>query len=177
MPEIDLEQPADGPEIERLLDLTFGADRQQRTAYRFRDGVAPIAELGFVMREGARLLGSVRFWPVILQSDSGLAEALLLGPLAVAPEARGTGVGTGLLRHGIAAAHSAGHGAIFLIGDLAYYGRAGFRRVLPAHCRMPGPVAPERVLIWDADDASVTLPAEFRLLPCRDVAAISRRVG
>ncbi len=175
MSEIDREQPADGPEIERLLDLTFGADRRQRTAYRFRDGVAPIAELGFVMREGARLLGSVRFWPITLLGDGRAGEALLLGPLAVSPEARGSGVGTALLRHGTAAAHESGRGPVFLIGDVAYYGRAGFRPVLPARCRMPGPVAPERVLIWDADGRRHPLPRTFRLLPAG--AAISRRVG
>ncbi|MFQ5346862.1 MAG: GNAT family N-acetyltransferase [Rhodothalassiaceae bacterium] len=175
---IDQEQPEDGPGIEALLDLTFGADRQQRTAYRFRDGVAPIAGLGFVVRGGTGLLGSVRFWPILLAHDGGSRRAVLLGPLAVAPELRGNGTGTALLRHAVAAADAAGEGPIFLIGDVAYYGRAGFRPVLPARCRMPGPVEPERVLVWDADGASLTLPSEFALLPSRDgAAATSRRAG
>ena len=175
MPEIEREQPADGPEIERLLDLTFGVDRQRRTAYRFREGVPPVAELSFVVREGATLLGSVRFWPIALLADGRASEALLLGPLAVSPEARGSGVGTALLHHGTAAAHGSGRGPIFLIGDVAYYGRAGFRPVLPARCRMPGPVAPERVLVWAADGRCLPLPDSFRLAPAN--AAISRRVG
>ncbi|RMD87429.1 MAG: N-acetyltransferase, partial [Alphaproteobacteria bacterium] len=148
MPDIDREQPADEPEIERLLDLTFGTDRHQRTAYRFREGVAPIAELGFVVRDGATLLGSVRFWPILMAHDGGSRQAVLLGPLAVAPRLRGNGSGTALLRHAVAAADAAGEGPIFLIGDAAYYSRAGFRPVLPARCRMPGPVEPERVLVW-----------------------------
>ena len=34
---------ADPAAVERLLDAAFGTDRHRRTAYRLREGVAPIA--------------------------------------------------------------------------------------------------------------------------------------
>ena len=43
----------------------FGPDRRQRTAYRVRAGVAPIAALSFAaFGSGGTLLGSVQCWPV-----------------------------------------------------------------------------------------------------------------
>jgi len=159
-------------EIERLLDAAFGPDRRARTAYRFREGVAPVAGLGFVARHDDALTGSIRFWPLRMEAADGAVQpALLLGPLAVAPERRGLGLGMALLQRGLAEAAAQGHERIFLIGDAAYYARAGFRPVLPAQCRMPGPVEPERVLVWTASP-KVKLPESFTLTPLRMPAEI-----
>ncbi len=46
--EIVPERPRDAALIEPLLDRTFGFERRQTTVYRLREGVAPIAALGFV---------------------------------------------------------------------------------------------------------------------------------
>ena len=46
--EIVPERPRDAALIEPLLDRTFGFERRQKTVYRLREGVAPIAALGFV---------------------------------------------------------------------------------------------------------------------------------
>ncbi|MCB1993635.1 MAG: N-acetyltransferase, partial [Geminicoccaceae bacterium] len=76
---IRLEQPADSVAIEELLDLAFGADRRKKTSYRYRDGIAPLADLSFVAEaEAGLLVGSVRYWPIL----AGSTPALLLGPLA-----------------------------------------------------------------------------------------------
>lgn len=162
---IDLERDDDLPEIDALLDIAFGSGRGARTAYRFRDKAGPVRELGFVMRSGSRLLGSVRFWPLLMRTaEKTLSHGLLLGPLVVSPELRGTGIGIALLKHGLAAAKDSGTGPIFLIGDLPYYSRVGFKQVLPSLCTMPGPVDVERVLFWDANPA-YTLPESFALEP------------
>ena len=39
------ERPEDSVLIDPLLDRTFGLARRQRTVYRLRDGIAPIAAL------------------------------------------------------------------------------------------------------------------------------------
>lgn len=165
---VDLEHGVDAPAIERLLDTAFGPDRWARTAYRFREGVPPVHGLGFVTRECGRLTGSIRFWPVRLETpaEEKTFPALLLGPLGVEPELRGQGIGTALLRRGLAEAAARGYERIFLIGDMPYYGRVGFRRVLPARCGMPGPVDAARLLVWTAAPDCV-LPEEFDLRPLR----------
>ena len=80
MVDIAAQEPADEPAIEDLLDRAFCPDRLERPSYRLREGVPPVAGLGFVARNGGKLVGALRFWPVII---GGAARALLLGPLAV----------------------------------------------------------------------------------------------
>ena len=65
--QITTERPEDGAAIELLLDQAFGANRESKTSYRYRDGVMPVGGLKLVARStapGSRLLGTLRFWPV-----------------------------------------------------------------------------------------------------------------
>ena len=52
--------------------------------------------------------------------------ALALGPVAVLPEYRRTGIGSRLIRQGIARSEAAGWLGIFVLGDPAFYRRFGF---------------------------------------------------
>ena len=81
--------------IERLLDLTFGADRHHKTVYRLREGIAPAPGLSFVIDNGDGLAATLRFWPVALPDGQA---ALLLGPIAVRPDLAGRGYGRALMR-------------------------------------------------------------------------------
>jgi predicted N-acetyltransferase YhbS len=70
----------------------------------------------------------------------------LLGPLAVHPDHRNRGIGTALMRRAIARARLAGHGAILLVGDAAYYRRFGFSVALTGGLSMPGRYDRDRLL-------------------------------
>jgi putative acetyltransferase len=52
--------------------------------------------------------------------------ALALGPVAVLHEYRRTGIGSRLIRQGIARSQAAGWAGIFVLGDSAFYLRFGF---------------------------------------------------
>jgi putative acetyltransferase len=52
--------------------------------------------------------------------------ALALGPVAVLPERQRMGIGTRLIREGIARSDAAGWLGIFVLGDPAFYRRFGF---------------------------------------------------
>ena len=134
------ERPEDADAVAALNDDGFGPGRFAKTAYRLREGVAPVAALSFVAEGSGTLLGSVRFWPVRIGGD----EALLLGPLAVHSDARGRGIGLALMTRGIDAARAAGFAAIVLVGDEPYYARAGFTRLRGVN--FPGPVDRTRIL-------------------------------
>ncbi len=129
--------------IERLLDLTFGLDRHEKTVYRLRDGIAPAPGLSFVIENGDGLAATLRFWPVALPDGRA---ALLLGPIAVRPDLAGKGYGRALMRHGIEVARARGWPAILLVGDEPYYGRLGFTRAAAARLELPGPVDAARFL-------------------------------
>jgi len=136
------ERPENADAIEALVDLDFGPERFRKTAYRLRDGVAPIAELSFVAMERTRLIGTIRFWPVNIAEQPGL----LLGPLAIAPDHQGRGIGQALMHAGLDAAKGQGWGAVILVGDEPYYRRFGFQRTLVENLTLPGPVNADRFL-------------------------------
>jgi predicted N-acetyltransferase YhbS len=128
---------------EALLDEAYGADRFTKTSARLREGRLPAAGLSLVAIHQGRLVGTVRLWPV----TAGQARAaLLLGPLAVHPEHRNRGIGATLMRRVIARARLAGHHAILLVGDAAYYERFGFTDASTGELWMPGHFQRERLL-------------------------------
>ena len=127
---------------EALLDACFGTDRQQRTCQRLRDGRAPAEGLSFSAVSGRRLIGTVRLWHV----NAGGVPALVLGPLAVDPSCRGSGIGAALVAHALAAARARGHGAVILLGDAPYYSRFGFSAGKTAELNLPGRFERDRLL-------------------------------
>jgi predicted N-acetyltransferase YhbS len=136
------EGPDDAAGVEALSGSAFGPGRFAKSAWRLREGVAPVPGLSFVAMENGVLRGSVRFWPIRV----GGHEALLLGPLAVEAAQRGRGVGIALMQAGIAVAHQGPWGAILLVGDEPYYAKVGFSRLPPGRVKFPGPVDQNRIL-------------------------------
>ena len=142
---IDAETPADGPAVEALVLAAFGPGRFAKTAERLRERAA--IQAGFVVREGARLLGSVRLWSIAIDG----APALFLGPIAVVADNRKAGLGAELVEACLAHAAEAGLG-VLLVGDAPYFGRFGFTAA--PDVRLPGPVDPRR-LLWRGESQAV----------------------
>lgn len=69
----------------------------------------------------------------------GAERALALGPVAVAPDRQGQGVGAGLIRYGLDLAAERGWRSVFVLGDPSYYGRFGFSAELAAAAEVPWP--------------------------------------
>jgi predicted N-acetyltransferase YhbS len=155
------ERPADAPSAAALVERAFGPGRYAKAAERLREGNHFIPELSFVAREGGRLVGTVRLWPVRI----GGAPALLLGPIAVDEAARRRGLGLALTERACDAAAHAGHALVVLVGDLGLFGKAGFQRLEPGRIHFPGPADDRRILVkalshgaLDGVAGEVTLP-------------------
>lgn len=140
-----LEEPSDDAAIDRLHERAFGPGRFARTAYRLREGVPPIASLCFIAQVGTMLVGSVRLNMI----KAGSSKALILGPLAVEPAFSDRGIGTRLMEMALEQAKADGYGLVFLVGDLPYYSRFGFKIVPQGRVTMPGPVDPQRFLVLE----------------------------
>ncbi|KAK0350898.1 hypothetical protein LTR94_027142, partial [Friedmanniomyces endolithicus] len=111
------------------------------TAERLREGSRPA--MGFGVRDGADVVGSVRLWPVVI----GETPALFLGPIAVDATRRSDGLGADMIEASIDYARSQGVDGVLLVGDFAYFQRFGFKHAPDAV--LPGPVDRGRVL-WAA---------------------------
>ncbi len=145
--EILAERPDDAAHIDPLLDLTFGFERQQKTVYGLREGLAPAPGLCFsAVAPGGGLLGTLRFWPIDI---AGRAPAILLGPLAVEPALQGAGIGRALVRHGLAEAKRLGEEICVVVGAPAYYEPFGFVNAGLAGLLLPGPVEADRFQVLE----------------------------
>lgn len=136
---------------EALLDLCLGERRTAKSSERLREGRLPADGLALVAERDGAVVATVRLWHVA----AGARAALLLGPLAVAPDLQGEGVGKAMMREALWRAACRGHGAVLLVGDAAYYERFGFCGDLTRDLAMPGPVERERFLGLELRDGAL----------------------
>ena len=147
------ERIADAAAREALLDAAYGAARFSKTSERLREGRCPATGLSLVAVDHGQLVGTIQLWNVGAGPER---QALLLGPLAVHPDHRNRSIGIALMCRAIARARLAGHGAILLIGDVAYYGRFGFSSALTGELWMPGHYERDRLLALELKPGALT---------------------
>ena len=136
--------------VERLYDDVFGPARFHKASYLFREGVAPVQELSWIALEGDRLVGAIRYWPILV-GETG-HSALLLGPLAIAQDRAGKGIGRALMFKTLDLAAQLGHDLVLLVGDVDYYKRFGFVPATPHGFAMPGESRPDRLQVAPLKD-------------------------
>ena len=136
--------------VERLYDDVFGPARFHKASYLFRDGVAPVQELSWIALEGDRLVGAIRYWPILV-GETG-HSALLLGPLAIAQDRAGKGIGRALMFKTLELAAQLDHDLVLLVGDVDYYKRFGFVPATPHGFVMPGETRPDRLQVAPLKD-------------------------
>jgi predicted N-acetyltransferase YhbS len=136
--------------VERLYDEVFGPARFHKASYLFREGVDPVRELSWIALEGDRLVGAIRYWPILV-GETG-HTALLLGPLAIAQDRAGKGIGRALMFKTLDLAAQLGHDLVLLVGDVDYYKRFGFVPATPHGFVMPGESKPDRLQVAPLKD-------------------------
>lgn len=141
--------------VERLYDEVFGPARFHKASYLFREGVDPVRELSWIALEGDRpgndrLVGAIRYWPILV-GETG-HPALLLGPLAIAQDRAGKGIGRALMFKTLDLAAQLGHDLVLLVGDVDYYKRFGFVPATPHGFVMPGESRPDRLQVAPLKD-------------------------
>jgi predicted N-acetyltransferase YhbS len=150
---IKLETPGDDAALSQLAAEAFGPGRFARSAYRVREGVPPVASLALAGWRKGKLVGGIRFTAIGIGAQE---NALLLGPLVVAPSEKGNGYGRALVEAGLARAREEGFGLVLLVGDVPYYGRFGFVPVTPhGKIVLPGPVNPARLLALELEPGTL----------------------
>jgi predicted N-acetyltransferase YhbS len=154
--------------IDALLDRAFEPERRTRTAYKVREGTEWLPGLSFAAVDGdEQLVGSIQCWPVALTDLAGKRHPLIMvGPVAVLPEAQGAGIGQALMSGSLATLDPRAPLPQVMIGDPEYYGRFwGFSAEHTGGWQLPGPWEPHRLLA--RCDNPAVLPKEGLLGPWR----------
>jgi predicted N-acetyltransferase YhbS len=142
--------------IEELLDRAFGAQRKSRTAYKLREGTEWLPALSFAALDGAKhLVGTIQCWPIALTDPDGRRHPMIMvGPVAVLPEAQGAGFGKALMEASLSALDPRAPLPQVMIGDPEYYGRFwGFTGAPTQSWDLPGPFERHRLLVRCANPA------------------------
>lgn len=139
--------------VEQLLDDAFGTDRRARTAYMLRTKGVCVKPLCWAIKDDDRLVGVIQCWPVRI----GETPLVLVGPVAVAPNQQGTGVGTQLMHMMLEQAEKLGDPAMVMIGDPEYYQRFGFTAHATGGWTLPGPWEPRRLLARNVNGTNLPL--------------------
>ncbi|GLW33243.1 GNAT family N-acetyltransferase [Actinoplanes regularis] len=121
------ETPADQPTIHQLVRDAFGTDHGPVVA----DLVDALRRddpeyLSFVAEDEGALIGHVMFTRSLLDAPERLVPVQVLSPLSVTPARQRQGIGSALIRHGMAELDKRDVPAVFLEGDPAYYSKQGF---------------------------------------------------
>jgi len=134
------ELPADAAAVHEVVARAFPTDAEARLVARLRGTVAPWISL-VAAGSGGRVVGHVLFSPVEIRAETGVSRALGLAPLAVRPEHQRRGVGSALVRAGLAQCREIGEPVVVVLGHPGYYPRFGFRPAweLGLYYRRPGP--------------------------------------
>ncbi len=127
------ELPADHRAVEELTRAAFwdlyvpGCD-EHYLAHILRDAACFLPDLDLVATVDGRLVGNIMYTLARLVDIGGLERQVLsFGPVCVAPEYQGRGIGGALIQKSLDIARGLGYGAVLIYGDPAYYCRFGFQ--------------------------------------------------
>jgi putative acetyltransferase len=122
---IRAEQTGDAAAIHSVHCAAFPTDAEAGLVDRLRANGR--ARMSLVAEDDGALVGHILFSPVSIVSHPGNGSGLGLAPVAVLPTHQRMGIGSKLIREGLAACRQAGYRFIVLLGHPAYYPRFGFQ--------------------------------------------------
>ncbi len=111
----------DAEAITALNDAAFATKAEARIITELaRDGDSLYS---LVAHNDRDILGHIQFFRILID---GADIAAGLGPMSVLPDRQRSGIGSGLVKFGLALMEGAGREAVFVLGHPAYYPRFGF---------------------------------------------------
>jgi putative acetyltransferase len=116
------EQPGDAAEIRDLTTLAFGGPCEAEIIDTLRESCPGLVSL--VAVENDTIVGHILFSLVTI--DGSTIPGMSLAPMAVLPEYQRRGIGTNMVRQGIARLREEGCPFVVVLGHPDYYPRFGF---------------------------------------------------
>lgn len=124
--EIRQEIEADAPAIWSVQEQAFSEELVARVVDMVRASDSMV--LSLVAVTGDQVVGHVLFSPITVESSPADSRWVALGPLGVLPDYQGRGIGSSLVREGLALCRVRGYDGVVLHGAPGYYARFGFVR-------------------------------------------------
>jgi putative acetyltransferase len=132
--------PSHGQQVAELVDS-------------LRKAMSARNRLSLVAADEGRVVGHVMFTPSLLDAPRRLVDVQVLSPVGVLPHKQGQGIGSAMIRRGLAIMAERSVPLVFLEGSPDYYRRFGFAAGAEQGFRKPS------LRIPDAGFQAVRLPA------------------
>jgi len=139
------EHPDDAAAVNEVNTAAFARADEAALVDRLRARATPY--LGLVAVAGGEIVGHILFTPVTLHCYQAPYTIMALAPMAVRPAWQRRGVGSALVREGLAACRAAGHDVVVVVGHPAYYPRFGFVPARPAGLMSEPPFPDEAFMV------------------------------
>lgn len=123
------EKPEDSEAIWRVNEEAFGQPNEAALVAALRDAGA--VTLSLVAERQDESVGHILFSPVRIEAGGVTHQAVALGPMAVAPAHQRQGIGSQLVRAGLARLKQEGHRLVIVLGHPGFYPRFGFKPAAP----------------------------------------------
>jgi putative acetyltransferase len=158
------EAPDDTVAVAALNREVFGGEDEPGLIERLR--ADRLVAVSLVAVEEASLVGHILFSDLAVELDGRPVRAVSLAPMCVRGDRQRQGVGSALVRAGLATVGDAGYVAVIVLGHPEFYPRFGFSADLAARLASPFPgrafMALELVPgALDGTRGSVTYPPAF----------------
>jgi putative acetyltransferase len=149
------ETPADRAAIFEVNLRAFGQPGEATLVDALRRDGDFIPALSLVAERDGTVVGHILFPPVTIESKTGSVPALALAPMAVLPELQRHGIGSLLVREGLAACRRLGHRIVIIVGHPEYYQRFGFTPARVKGIEAPFPVPDEAFMVLALTEGSL----------------------
>jgi putative acetyltransferase len=143
-PRYRAERPGEAPAVRAVVAAAFANEPivpdlvdALRASPDWIDGLSFVAEVD------RQIVGHILFTRSLLDAPPRLVDVLVLSPVSVAPPEQGRGIGSNLIRFGLAEVARRTEPLVFLEGSPTFYGRLGFEAGGPHGFRRPSLRIPE----------------------------------
>ncbi len=129
--------------IRRVNEKAFGRSNEADLVDKLRNNGA--LSVSLVAEDHGEIVGHIAFSSAELEGDDSGIQIAGLGPVAVLPDRQRQGIGSNLVRSGLAECRRLGFAAVILVGHEDYYPRFGFVPARPRGFTCGGFEVPENV--------------------------------
>jgi putative acetyltransferase len=144
--EIRGEEPRDVDVVRAVNELAFGRPDEARLVDALRGSLHSVSLIAAI---GDRIVGHILFTPVLVERMDPADAAAGLAPMAVHPDYQRRGIGSALVRAGLAACATAGCAVVVVLGHPEFYMRFGFVAAHTKSLQYPHPVPREAFMVTE----------------------------
>ena len=148
------ETQADYDAVRNINEAAFETPTEAKLVDALRVSVAPYISL--VAERDDDVLGHILFTPVTVDSGDTPWSALGLAPMAVAPGNQRHGIGSALVRAGLAECRRIDQPVVFVLGHPEYYPRFGFVPAPPLGLICEYPVPDEVFMVAELEPGAIS---------------------